>query len=199
MSLIIWSKLPSSDIYSHRVLSTFTSEIMGIIRISNREIICGVFDGGIYIWDIDQGLCIRHIIYINNILWQMKQHKHLEVAITYSENISVFGPLNNWDTPYKQFIVCDGYSIEFLSEHILLRGGLYGQLEFIDYAQIGGTLPPAIFGLHSISVIQRIAKNIVVTASMDGTLKVIDPIYRKCYLNFQKDDKWVNSLAYVYI
>ena len=124
---------------------------------------------------------------------QMKQYMG-EMAVSYSEKVIIWGAANNWEDPLKQFKVCKGWSIEFLSEDILLRGGYKGQLEFIDYAQTGCVIP-YMQGLHSevIYVIQRIAKNIVITASMDGFMKVIAPISRKCYLNFKKGggDQWL--------
>ena len=72
-------------------------------------------------------------------------------------------------------------------------------MEFIDYTQTGCKLPPIIEGLHSKSInfIQRIAKNIVITASEDGYLKVIHPIFRRCYLKF-KARKSLYALAYFY-
>ena len=209
-SLIIWSnyELPgssSTSTYSHRVLTRFKSEIRGIIRISNREIMCGELSGDLRIWDIVEGVCTKHIIlsswgWITNYIYQMKQHMG-EVAVSFNKEIKVWGAANNWgNTPLKQFGVCDGYSIEFLTSDILLRGGDKGQLEFIDNGEIGCSLHP-ILGLHSsyIVAIQRIANNIVITISDEGSIKVIDPILRKCYLNFKKgDDIWMNAIAYFY-
>ena len=73
-------------------------------------------------------------------------------------------------------------------------------MEFIDYGEIGCRLPPIIEGLHSgwVYAIQRIAKNIVITASDDGYLKVIDPISRRCYLKFKASRKSLFALAYFY-
>ena len=122
------------------------------------------------------------------------------VVVSYEYKVKVWGAANNWgEDPIKQFDVCKGWSIEFLSENLLLRGGDEGQLEFIDYAQTGCKLPSIIMGLHSkrIYSIQRIVKNIVVTTSEDGYLKVIHPISRRCYLNF-KARKSLYALAYFY-
>ena len=86
---------------------------------------------------------------------------------------------------------------------LLLRGGNKGQLEFIDYdyTQTGCKVYPTILGLHSeyssFYGIQRIAKNIVVTASDDRYLKVIHPISRRCYLKF-KDRESLDALTYFY-
>ena len=116
-----------------------------------------------------------------------------EVAVSYREKVIIWGAANNWEAPLKQFSVCVGLSIEFLSRDILLRGGYKGELEFIDYAQTGCSMPP-IQGLHSSYIydLKRIAKNIVITGSKDGFMKVIDPISRKCYLNFKKGgDQWL--------
>ena len=200
-SLIIWNKLLESAIYSPRhVLTRHTEAIAGIIKMNNSEIISGDYIGDLMIRDIDQGVCTRHISLLGYGILQMKQHLG-EIAVSYKEKVSVWGAVNNWEAPINQFSACDGFSIEFLSGDILLRGGgLKGQLEFIYYAQIGCSMPP-IQRLHSeiIYDLQRIAKNIVITASMDGFMKVIDPISRKCYLNFKKRDnyQWF-AIAYFY-
>ena len=192
-SLIIWSKLPGSNIYSQQLLTGHKSRIRGIIKINNSEIVSGDYNGNLMIWNIDQGLCTRYLPRMGIGITRMKQYMG-EVAISYREKVIIWGAANNWVAPLKQFKVCIGWSIEFLSGDILLRGGYEGELEFIDYAQAGCSLPP-IQGLHlrGIFDLQRIAKNIVITSSMDGFMKVIDPISRKCYLNFKKvgDDKWL--------
>ena len=203
-SLIIWSKSPESSIYSHRqTLRGHRSWITGIIRVNNTEIVSGDKDGDLMMWNIDQGLCIRHIPRVSEYdsLNQMKQHMRGDVVVNYWDEVRVWGAANNWDnTPIKQFNVCAGCSIEFLDGDLLLRGGDEGQLEFIDYGEIGCKLPSIIKGLHSkhISAIQRIVKNIVVTASDDGYLKVIHPISRICYLKF-KARRELHTLAYFYL
>ena len=202
-SLIIWSKsTPESSIYSHRqTLTGHKSHISGIIRLNNREIVSGEYEGDLMTWNIDQGLCIRHISHGGKFsyLTQMKQHMRGNVVVSYRDKVRVWGAANNWDkTPIKQFDV-KGWSIEFLSGDLLLRGGDEGQLEFIDYTQTGCDVYPIIVGLHLgfVTAIQRIAKNIVITASDDGYLKVIHPIYRKCYLKFKARGA-LYALAYFY-
>ena len=200
-SLIIWSKSrPESSTYSHRqTLRGHKSYIYGIIRLNNREIVSGELDGDLMMWNIDQGLCIRHIPSLSGFdcLIQMKQHMRGDVVVNYLEKVEVWGAANK--NPIKQFDVCYGWSIEFLSVDLLLRGGCEGQLEFIDYGEIGSQLPPIIEGLHSscIYAIQRIAKNIVITASYDEYLKVIHPISRRCYLKFKARES-LFALAYFY-
>ena len=203
-SLIIWSKsTPESSIYSPRQVTGHKSAIFGIIRINNREIASGEVDGDLMMWNIDQGLCIRHIPRLSGFgdnLTQMKQHMRGDVVVSYYDKVRVWGAANNWGgDPIKQFDV-NGYSIEFFSENLLLRGGWEGQLEFIDYTQTGCKLPPIIMGLHSKSIyaIQKIAKNIVITAPEDGYLKVIHPIFRRCYLKFKASRKSLDALAYFY-
>ena len=204
-SLIIWSQSrPESSIYSLRqVLRGHTSCIRGIIRIKNSMIVSGERKGDLRMWDLDQGLCIRHIPRLSEFgyLHQMKQHIGGDLLVSDRHEVNVWGAANNWDNiPIKQFNnVCDGCLIEFLDGDLLLRGGLSGQLEFIDYAQTGCKLPPIIMGVHSkyINAIQQIAKNIVITASADGYLKVIHPISRKLYLSFKKNEGF-NPLAYFY-
>ena len=202
-SLIIWSKSrPESSTYSPKQVIGNKSRTMGIIRLNNREIVSGESDGDLMMWNIDQGLCIRQIPRFSRYdnLIQMKQHMRGDVVVSYWEKVRVWGAVNNWgEEPIKQFDVCEGRSIEFLSENLLLRGGYEGQLEFIDYTQTGCKLPSIIIGLHSGSIyaIQRIAKNIVITASYDKYLKVIQPISRRCYLKF-KARKLLSAIAYFY-
>ena len=172
------------------MLTGHRSEIKGIIRLNNREIVSGELNGDLRIWNIDQGLCIRHIPRVR-----------ADVVVSYRDKVKLWGAANNWgENPIKQFNnICNGRSIEFLSGNLLLTGGYKGQFEFIDYAQTGCELPPIIMGLHSlyINAIQRIAKNIVVTASKDGYLKVIHPIFRRCYLKFKARIS-LSALAYFY-
>ena len=202
-SLIIWSKSrPKSSTYSHKqTLTGHKSWIWGIIRLNNREIVSGEDYGELMMWDIDQCLCIRQIPRVSGyseFLNQMKQHIGGDVVVSHIYNVKVWGASNNWGEAIKQFDFM-GCSIEFLSDDLLLRGGNEGQLEFIDYAQTGCNLPPIIEGLHSesINAIQRIAKNIVITASYDNYLKVIHPTFRRCYLKF-KARKFIYALAYFY-
>ena len=162
----------------------------------------GELNGDLMMWNIGQGLRIRHILNVRGFdcLFQMKQHIGGDVVVGYGDKVWVWGAAKWGQNPIKQFnIVYTGHTIEFLSGNWLLRGGNQGQLEFIDYAQIGCKLPSTIMGLHSkyISAIQRIAKNIVVTASDDEYLKVIDPISRICYLKFKARES-LNALAYFY-
>ena len=203
-SLIIWSKsAPESSIYSHRqMLKGHASPIMAILRLNKREIMSGDAGEDLMMWDTDQGICIRQIPNFSRYdsLFQMKQHMRGDLVVGYMYKVNIWGAANNWgNTPIKQFDVCQGCSIEFLSEDLLLRGGDEGQLEFIDYAQTGCKLPSIIMGLHSrdIIAIQRIAKNIVITASEDGYLKVIHPIFRRCYLKFKAKES-LDALAYFY-
>ena len=203
-SLIIWSKsTPESSTYSPRqTLTGHKSWITGIIRLNNREIVSGEFGGDLMMWIIDQGLCIRQIPGLSEYgyLLQMKQHMRGDAVVGYLEKVKLWGAANVLgEDPIKQFDVCWGSSIEFLSENVLLRGGWEGQLEFIGYKQTDCKLPSIIEGLHSgtIIAIQRIAKNIVITASGDGYLKVIHPISRRCYLKF-KARKPLCALAYFY-
>ena len=203
-SLIIWSKstLESSTYSPRQTLTGHKSRIMGIIRLNNREIVSGEWNGDLMMWNIDEGLCIRQIPHVGGYdsLFQMKQHIGGDVVVGYNDKVKVWGAANNWgEDPIKQFDV-KGRSIEFLSGDLLLRGGWEGQLEFINYAQTGCKLPSIIMGLHSenIRAVQRIAKNIVITASGDGYLKVIHPILRRCYLKFKASRRSLYTLAYFY-
>ena len=169
-SLVIWSKSPpESTIYSLRQrLRGHTSYIQGIIRMNKREIVSGEYaNGDLRIWDLDQGLCIRHILMGHTPLSQMKHIYMGEVALGTGRKVNAWGAANNWGDPLRQFNVCPGYSIEFLSGDILLRGGRKGELEFIDYAQTGCQLPST----YRILGIQPIAKNMVITVSYERDIK----------------------------
>ena len=200
-SLIIWDKLPASHMYSPAyVLTGHTSYIEGIIRINNRHIISGEDKGDLRIWDIDQGNCIKYIPNVGQLsLYEMKQHiRGGELVVDYRDTIIVWGSANNWSEPIQQFSVSDGNSIEFLSEDILLRGGMKGQLEFIDCVQTEGQqLPPIQLYSDAIYALLRIAKDIV-TSSADGTLKVIDPRSKICYLIFKEGECIFDAIAYFY-
>ena len=204
-SLIIWRKsIPQGStpsIYSHYyILTGHKSPIMGIIRMNNTEIVSGEYSGNLRIWNIDQGLCVRHMTNLDANFLLMRQHLGGELAVNYYNKVKVWGAANNWEIPLKEFSVCDGVSMEFLSGDLLLRGGYKGELEFIDYGGLGCELPPTIQQLHSrpIYSLQRIVKNIVATASDDGYLKVIDPISRKCYLKFKKGNGWFSVITNFY-
>ena len=201
-SLIIWNKSSESPTYSSgHVLRGHTSYIKGIIRISNREIVSGEDLGDLRLWNIDQGLCIRQIPNMGeNSLFGMKQHIGGDVVVSYWRKVIVWGAQNNWAEPVHELDVSAGYSIELLSEDILLRGGMWGQLEFIHYMQTDAQLPLPI-DLHSgiIYELLRIAKDIVIISAADNTLKVINPRSKECYLIFEKGawDEY-SSMAYFY-
>ena len=200
-SLIIWNKLPGYSTYSPKQIFTeHKSVIRGILRINNQEIISGDGFGDIRVWNIDQGVCIRYIPKMALGLWNMKLGDDGEIVVSYWQEVAVFAIANNWgDSPLKQFRVCYGRSIEFLSEDLLLRGGFKGELKFIDYAQTGNCLPWPIKRLHksTITDIQRIAKNIVVTVAADRSIKVLDPISKVGYLNY-KCDCCLRVIGYLY-
>ena len=201
-SLIIWSKESESYIYSHReTLTGSQSPIRAIIRISKTEIMSGESYRDLRIWDIDQGICTRHIPNGGYNSLEMKLHMGGDVVVSHNNQLKVWGAANNWETTLKQFTVCYGHSIEFSGDDdLLLRGGAFGDLEFIDYRETGSQLPPPIKQLHSnvIIAIQRIVKNILLTASVDGYLKVIHLISRKCYLCFKTGSKGMRAIAYFY-
>ena len=131
------------------MLTGHKSLIQGIIRVNNREIVSGECGGDLMMWDIDQGLCIRHIPRLYGLGDYLTQMKHMrgDVVVSYWDKVKVWRPANHLgNTPIKQFDLCKGSSIEFLSGDLLLTGGHEGQLEFIDYGEIGCNLPPIIEG-----------------------------------------------------
>ena len=190
--IIIWSISPESTIYSLKLILTDHKDeiIQGIIRLNSTDIIAAYCRGDLRIWNIDGGECIRYIPNVGDTLIPQMMFHMGNVVINQFYTVYVWGAANNWDSPIKLFsdLGC-GFSFEFLSDDLLLRGGEEGGLEFIDYSQTGRELPmTTIRWPHSkgIDVIQRIAKNIVITASDDGYLKVINPISRHCYMKLKK-------------
>ena len=100
-SHIIWNKLPEgSTCYSHSyILTGHKSNIMGITRMSNTDIISWEWEGDLRIWNIDQGICTRQIHSLDyTSLTHMKQYKG-EVAINYMKKIRIWGASNNFLSP----------------------------------------------------------------------------------------------------
>ena len=205
-SLIIWE---ISETYGEPkyILDGHISTIQGIIKLNNVEIISGEFRGDLRIWNIEFGTCMRHIPDMTGYgrLYQMKKlvKDNGVVAVCMDYGITVWGEEiylhNALDidieelSPNKQFgtVTDGGCSVELLPGNILLRGGVSGELKFIDYTQTGDTPieEPLLLHLREIRDIQNIAQNIVVTVSWDGSLKVIDPISRICYFTFKNKNE----------
>ena len=90
-SLIIWAKLSGSPLYSLRdMLIGHTSEIRGIVKINNAEIISGEWNGDLRIWDLPSGLCTRHIPK-DKYIYEMKPLHEGEVAVDYLHRVKVWG------------------------------------------------------------------------------------------------------------
>ena len=165
-----------------------TSWIMGICRIGDEQVISGELKGDLRRWDITTGTCIAHIQRApdDDLLWQMKTLDSGSVAVCLAYKVTLWGRENNWESPttqYQKFPCGRGLSIEFLSGNILLRGDQNGHVDIIHMStHIHLKVLPK---LHTINVreILRIGKNIVVTVSDDGYLKVTDPISLVCYFN----------------
>ena len=208
-SLIVWEhSLEVSKLIPKHVLSGHMSYISGIIRLSEVEIICGEYGGDLRIWNIRDGICIIYIPrttdfdYLSQIKIFRELNANIRVALCSERAVTVWGADNNWEVPYKVITQENGglgnqkgYSIELLSGNIMLRGGDRGILEFIDYTQMAERLlPPIALPLKNIYELKRIGRNIVVFASMDGTLRVIDPFLRKCYFIFYKNIQSYNVI-----
>ena len=107
-SLIIWSKLLESAIYSPRhVLTGHTEAIAGIIKMNNSEIISGDYIGDLMMWDIDQGVCTRHISLLCYGILQMKQHLG-EIAVSYKEKVSIWGQIITGKLPSSNLVLLMG-------------------------------------------------------------------------------------------
>ena len=205
-SLIVWEWRAGGNTYNIRyILTGHLSDIHGIIRVSKEEVISGEHQGDLRIWNIREGVCIKYIPRACRSLWQMKcleggyrTPNSVKVGACSCKGISVWGTQNNWEHFYKQFTIYSykPYSFELLQGNILLRGGYYGDLGFEHYlTHTEIALYPPI-NLHSRTIwdILSIAKNIVATISLDGTLKLSDPFARICYVTFQHKGS-VNALV----
>ena len=198
-SVIVWeydtNRESSTQPRPRHVLTRHTSIIEGIIKINTREVISGERLGDLIIWNIHDGTCIRHITRITHFdsLFQMKKLEEANLTtmlVGAMNNIKIWGVSNNWELPIQEIneFKDHGWSLEIASRDILLRGGYKGKLDIIDYSTQIRYQP---INLHSGTIwkICRIAKNIVVTAAGNGTLKVIDPIDRICYFAYKQKGK----------
>ena len=113
-TLIIWSKYANA-----RVLRGHKSYIRAITRISITKILSGGCEGDLRIWDSVSYVCIRHISSMEaSGLWQIKPHMGV-AAVNFFEKIYIWGKVNYWEYPIREFSVGGGCSIEFLSIDIL--------------------------------------------------------------------------------
>ena len=136
----------------------------------------------------------------DNCLWKSLGDEDLQryymVACCRVNKINLWGSSNNWKGSIQEFkFRTPGSSLEFLERNVLLRGGNLGELQIIEFPT-GNPLQPLIQAIHSdiIRGILRIAKNIIVTISDDGSAKVSNPISRKCFSKFTDFDGRLISL-----
>ena len=116
------------------------------------------------------------------------------VACCMWDRVTMWGKKNNWKIPIKRLFSQNNWSIELLDSNLFLRGGERGKLKIMDLLT-GNSLQS--IPLHSY-IILHIAKNIVVTVSDDRSVKIIDPLTRKCYLIFNDNLKPVLALTKCY-
>ena len=127
---------------------------------------------------------------IHGNLWQIKLFGDGEVAVSGTKVVAVWGAVNEWEMPYMVFnggFINIGLStVEMLSQELFVRGGRTGDIEIVDYTQTQ-TQRITVIKVHSdcINYLLRISKNIVVSAYENGSLKVIEVVYKKCYFIFQ--------------
>ena len=115
----------------------------------------------------------------------------------------IWGTGNNWEAPEKilKFNECEnGHSVEWLSEEIFLRGGVSGILRML-YFKKDVNSGERVVRIHKYSItnILRIGKNTVVTIANDAYMKVINPILKKCYFKFKRNNgEWLRALTKLY-
>ena len=194
-NMLVWDYMLSSS--PRHILKGHKTRIQGIVRISNQYVISGEWRGEVMVWDVYKGICVKTLPSYG-FLWQMKKFggggdSEFAVAACMTERIIIWDRYRTWETPKMELLVEfneSGFSVEFLSRDVLLRGDTNGKLHILDSRQTGNPLYPNIF-LHwnNIKEILTIAKNIIVTGSVDCSLKVLDPILRKYYFHFRTKDK----------
>ena len=118
---------------------------------------------------------------------------NITLALSMEYIITLWGTANDWIEPMKVLennIYGFGNAIEFIAPDILLSAGSEG-IKILYYMDTSQDFLSPIPKLHSgtISDLLPLFKNIIVTASSDSSLKVLDPIDRKCYFTYQKDNK----------
>ena len=200
--LIIWETDMESKWKLRGELEGHTSSINGIIRISNEQIISGEYLGDLRLWDIGQAMCLRHISRTksNDFLMQMKIYNCYSISALFCcmlQRVALWDLGGSFHSPFEQLDYMDGgWSLGFMQPDILLIGGQRGVFDLMHlYGE--GPLLPSIPLLHSKRVILDIlviARNIVVCASEDGTVKVINPLLRRLYFQF-KCDREIYSIA----
>ena len=189
------------------MLSGHRSGVRGIIRINEDEIISGEWRGDLRLWRVSDGTCSK---YINGVqeygfLYQLKSYNNT-LCICRALGVIVYelgGDNNNLGTLNNKLLSL-GCSIEFISQGLLLRGGV-NYLEIIDlslsldldldlYFKQGDNenyyLP---LNLNSSFIwdMLRITHNIVIMVTEDGSMMVLDPIARICHLRLKN----INSAA----
>ena len=206
-SVIIWNITEGKSKY---VFKEHKTPIRGIVRISPYQIIVGEYLGALSIWDIDLGIRTKFIPKIDrpydDYLAQLKifllPDINMTLAVCNKYSVTVWGSKaeNNWESPIQEFGRFDetGYSIEQIAEDIFLRGGGYrGKLGIVNMKTVLSYSGQSMIQLHSdvIRDLLYISKNILVSASADKTLKVIDIISRKCYFIYKKVNDGIYTLT----
>ena len=188
-SLIIWDL---EELKPIRTLSGHKLGIQAILRINDSQVISGDLGGELKIWDIDQGICIREMASTPGLLAMKNFNRYIGCSTRYTFSL--------WELessqPKKKYILDAGFSIEYFpkGDSSIIRGMNSGELEILDLEN--GNWQQTIL-LHSdyIRCILRMVSDIVITASDDHTLKVIDISTAISYFEFRMNGGWIYSLA----
>ena len=193
--VIIWEKAVVEGYRERFTLSGHISEIRGIVYYKESELIIGEEIGYIRIWNLMEEKCIKRILIPkftkDDTLYQIKLFRGRKINFlicSMKKSLVIWKILGNntiCEGIIKQFMFTQtGWPVELLANNILLRGEGEGKLELVEIEK-GSSIHQGI-RVHSniLREILCVAKNIIIIASYDGDVKVIDPISGKCYFIF---------------
>ena len=199
--LIIWEYTNNIEGVKSRVLRGHETMIVGIVKIDNNCIISGEWAGDLRIWNLGEGVCIKHLpSAMNNPIDCLRDIKFLDdlLAANFDFGVVLYGKSNNYEEPIRKFEYQQGFCIEIVSEGVFAREGEGGnKLEILDLLTGHSALHPILVSTIEINHILCLAHNLLVLASGDGTVIVIEPKARKRYMKFV-GNQWIAVAAKLY-
>ena len=174
-------------------VSGHESKITELLRINDHQIISSEFLGDFRVWDIDTRTCLRHISRLKHGVGAFRMMKHFKMhpigdmnimAYSKKDRVYIWGTHNSWSYPIKKFKFENHITtcFELLTNHLFVVGKTNGQMEIIDML-LRKLVNMLDVHRSSIKQIIRIAKNIVLTLSMDKPerMKIVDPLSGECF------------------
>ena len=197
-SILIWNlDQPTTP---PRILpkSKDSSEIRAIVKLDNKYIVSGEWEGDLRIWDIAQTTCIKHIKGPRS----LSQIKYLgDIIACYMRNQLIIWNTSNWKKEKEYKFIKSGWPFEFLGDGKVARGMYSGELKIIDIINTpSDTDCLRTILLHSKGIydILRIGKNIIITISDDKQLKVVDPLSARSHFVYLIKEGFMRVITRLY-